>query len=284
MMLAPFDYAAPKSVAEAVKALSTTADSRPLGGGHGLLNAMKLSRRGAALLVDLCRIRELHGVSEVDGAVRIGAATTLGEVVDSPTLRDRQPVLARAAAAAVDAQVRNRATVGGTLASRLAASDLAAALLLVDATVGIAGPTGERVVSLDDFYAANGPALTAGEIITSVTVPAAATAKTETAYLKVSDRATLQPICGLAAGVTVGRDGKFKTVRLAVTGATHWPTRLRAAEQALTGTRAPVETGSLPVGPAEAFVDDASASATYRAHLTRVLIGRALARASGPPA
>ena len=100
-----------------------------------------------------------------------------------------------------------------------------------------------------------------------------------TAYEKVTDRTTLEPVCGVAAGARLAADGTLDSVRLALTGATFRPVRLTDAERALTGTRLPVDAEPLPIGELAGFVDDAIASATYRAHLTRVLVKRALSRA-----
>ena len=276
-MLGQFSYSAPQSVSAAVAALAATPGSKALAGGQGLLTMMKLGRANPPLLVDLGRIAALRGVADADGRQRIGALTTLAELLDAPTVRDRYPALVEAARTTGDAQLRNRATVGGALASRSAAADIAAVLLLYGASLTIAGPGSERTLPLTDFYAGPDPALAADEIITAVELPVAAP-NGAGAYEKVYDRATLQPVCGVAADVSLAKDGTVRVARLAVTGATRRPTRLTAAERALAGATVPVDTSTLPVGDADAFVDDVVASAVYRAHLTRVLIGRAVAR------
>lgn len=281
-MLAPFDYLAPGSLAGAVAALAATPGSQPLAGGQLLLPAMKTHRAAPPQLVDLRRIGRLHGVRPAPpGQLWIGALTTLDELLEQPVGGHRSGgALVEAARASGDPQFRNRATVGGCLATRRAAPHLAAALLVAEATLVLVGGTGERVVSAEEFYAGGrpGPAgghpgLAAGEILTEIRLPVAT--MTGSGYEVVADRASGHPICGVAVAVTRDRHGTLTAVRIAVTGATGRPARLRAAERALVGSG----TGArLPVGPARAYLDDDRASAGYRRHLTRVLIGRAFAR------
>lgn len=261
-MLAEFEYAAPVTVPEAVAALAATIGSRPMSGGHGVLASMRVRRESPPLLVDLGRIAAMRGVADTgDGGLRIGALTTLAELTG---LDDRYAAVGEAARATGDAQMRNRGTVGGSLASRRVAGHLSAALLAAGATLTVTGAGGERVVAMADFYRPDGPALGAGDIITAVELPPVP-AGARTAYETAADRATLEPVCGVAVGVLPG------VVRIAVTGATRHPIRLADA-------RPPVDVAALPIGPDDWYVDDAVASAEYRRHLTRVLIGRALTR------
>jgi carbon-monoxide dehydrogenase medium subunit len=278
-MLAEFDYLAPESVGAAVAALSATADGRPLAGGHGLLTSMKRRRQSPSLLVDLRRIGDLHGVSETAGDLCIGALTTLTQLLDRPGLALRHPALVEAVRATGDPQLRNRGTVGGSLATRHACADVSAPLLLADAAVTVVGPDGERTLPLVDLYRTGGPPLGLSELVTAIHLPALPVGL-GSAYEKVTDRTTLEPVCGVAAGARLAADGTLDSVRLALTGATFRPVRLTDAERALTGTRLPVDAGPLPIGELAGFVDDAIASATYRAHLTRVLVRRALNRAA----
>jgi carbon-monoxide dehydrogenase medium subunit len=270
MIMTKFDYLAPTSVEEAAAALAPTG-ARALSGGQGLLTAMKLGRTSPATLVDLGRIPELAGVRlQPDGGLRIGATTTLTDL--ALALTDPTPgyaALFAAATAIADTQIRNRATVGGSLADRYSPSDLAAALLVLAGRVHVAGRTGRRIVSLTDFYTPDGPVLTGSEFIVAVEVPAPED-DLRTAYVRMTDRATLSPVVGVAVAITGAR------ARIAVTGATAWPRRIPEAE-AGAGARPghPVD----DVGPDSRFRDDDVASAAYRAHLTRVIAGRALARA-----
>jgi carbon-monoxide dehydrogenase medium subunit len=277
-MLATFDYLAPGTLADAVAALAATPGSQPLAGGQGLLPAMNDGREAPPLLVDLRQIGALQGIEEAGGGgLRIGALTTLDTLLDHPALNGRHTALIEAARASGDPQLRNRATIGGCLADPRVAADLAAPLLAAEAMLTLAGAAGERVVSADELYRAD-PAVAAGEIITLVQLPDIP-AGAGSAYEKLADFATGEPICGVAVIAARRRNGTLERVRVAVTGAARRPTRLVEAEQALTGRKAPVDTSELPVGPADGYLGDARASAGYRAHLTRVLAGRAAGRA-----
>src|SRR2546421_1359460 len=172
VMLAEFDYLVPESVGDAVAALSATADGRPLAGGHGLLTSMKRRRQSPSLVVDLRRIGDLRGVSESTGDLCIGALTTLTQLLDRPGLARRHPALIEAVRVTRDPQLRNRGTVGGSLATRHACADLSAPLLLADAAVTVVGPDGERTLPLADFYRTDRPPLGLSELVTVVHLPA----------------------------------------------------------------------------------------------------------------
>jgi carbon-monoxide dehydrogenase medium subunit len=267
MIMTEFDYRAPTSVPDAVAALAATG-ARALSGGQGLLTAMKLGRTSPATLVDLGRIPELAGVQlQPDGGLRIGATATLTEL--ALALTDLAPAysgLFAAATAIADTQIRNRATVGGSLADRYSPSDIAAALLVLAGRVQVAGKSGRRTVTLSDFYTPDGPLLTDSEFIVAIEVPAPED-DLRTAYERTTDRATLSPVVGVAVALTGPQ------IRIAVTGATPWPRRIIEAE----ATARPGHSVD-DVGPDSRFRDDDVASATYRAHLTRVIAGRTLAR------
>ncbi|MDY7089907.1 MAG: FAD binding domain-containing protein [Actinomycetota bacterium] len=268
MIMTEFDYLAPATVDEAVTALAPIG-ARALSGGQGLLTAMKLGRTSPATLVDLSRIPELGGVQLLPGGgLRIGAVATLTEL--ALALTDTVPgysALLAAATAIADTQIRNRATVGGSLADRYSASDIAAALLALGGRVQVAGKSGRRTIALNDFYTPTGPLLAESEIIVAVEVPAPED-DLRAVYERTTDRATLSPVVGVAVALTGPQ------IRIAVTGATPWPRRIHEAEESALPGRTVVH-----VGPESRFRDDDVASAAYRAHLTRVIAGRALARA-----
>jgi aerobic carbon-monoxide dehydrogenase medium subunit len=176
--------------------------------------------------------------------------------------------LLAAATAIADTQIRNRATIGGSLADRYSPSDIAAALLVLRARVLVAGRTGPQMVALTDFYTPDGPVITESEIVVSVEVPAPEEGL-QTVYERTTNRATLSPVVGVAVALA------GKQVRVAVTGATPWPRRILEAENPPARPGRTVD----DVGPDARFRDDDVASAAYRAHLTRVLAARALTRA-----
>jgi carbon-monoxide dehydrogenase medium subunit len=299
MMLAEFEYTAPRNLREAVAALKTNVGSRPLAGGQGLVPSMASRREGPALVVDLRRIEELRGVSRIGGAVgagvdreaavRVGALTTLAELVE-PSLPFVPPAaLLDAVRSTGDPQLRNRATIGGSVACRHRASDIAAVLVMLGAAVTVAGAAGQRVVAVEEFLGAGGPAFTSDEVVVAVELPEAR-AGVGTAYERVHDRATLQPVCGVAVSVTTTAKGAIDTARVVVIGVTNAPTRLADAERSLVGRTPPVDTSELPLDvgvfgdPLDARdVDllnlDPWSDSAYRVELTRVLIGRAVERA-----
>jgi carbon-monoxide dehydrogenase medium subunit len=273
-------YAAPRSVEDAVALLTKNPEARVLAGGHGLL--VEPGRRGIAgkLLVDLGRIQGLDGIErEKDGAVKIGAMATLAAIAASDAVKAASPMLADAAASIGDIQMRNRATLGGTLASSDPEAVLPAIALALEAVVHVSGPTGTRSAA-----APEGPPrkpLGAGEVITAITFPAAAK-RSGAAYEAFTNPATLSALCGVAAAVTLGADGTVSSCRLALTGATDRPERLPAVEQLLSGKRPDATTLSAAAaraGEGLAFRGDVMASAEYRAHLARVLTERAVRKA-----
>lgn len=279
MIPAPFDYAAPDSLEEAVALLAANPGARVLAGGDSLLRAMKLRQIRPAQLVDLRRIRGLRGIEARDGGgLGIGAMTTRADIAAHDGLRQSYAAVAEAAAALGDPQVRNRATLGGCLCVE-EGDDLGAAMLAFDASVSLIGPDGRRVVATGEFLNAAGPRQ--GEILASVELPAVP-GRQGSAYVSMRHPATLEAVCGVAARVNLSADGTVQECRVAVVGATSGPTRLHTMEAALQGRRASGE--QIAAAAAEAtqglsFRSDLFASAEYRGHLTRVLARRALARA-----
>lgn len=279
-----FDYARPASLDEAIDLLAANAGARALAGGHSLLLEPNRSRLPAALLVDLRKLPGLNGVQagEQDGSVAIGAMTPLERIAGSALLQERYPALAEAAQSIGDAQVRNRATLGGNLADNDPGSDLVAAILALNAAIQLAGPRGLRALPADQF--STGPfqtALSQGELITGVTL-AAPPAHTGSAYEKFTHPATRYAVCGVAAAVTLTTDGVVSACRIGVTGATTYPQRLHAAEAALVGQWPDdpiLELASEQAREGLAYNSDPFASAVYRSHLLGVLTVRALRRA-----
>lgn len=230
-----FDYHAPTSVPEALALLGRLgADAKLLAGGHSLLPMMKLRFAQPAHLIDLNRIDALRGIREEGGTVVIGAMTVENDVIASPVLQARVPLLSEAARQIADPQVRNRGTIGGDIAHGDPANDHPALSLAVDATFVLEGPQGRREVKADDFYL--GPYMTAlaeDEILTEIRVPAFA-ARTGSAYAKLKRKTGDWATAG--AAVVLRLDGeRVAAIRIALTNVA--PTALRApdAEAALLG-------------------------------------------------
>jgi carbon-monoxide dehydrogenase medium subunit len=277
MRPAEFTYHRPSSVDEAVSLLDE--DSRPLAGGHSLIPLLKLRLATPSALVDLSRIPGLVGISEAGGGLTIGALTTHAAVAESEVVRARCPVLAETAAQIGDVQVRNRGTIGGSLAHADPAADYPTVLKALGATITAAGREGERQIAADDlFLGILTTDLAPGELITSVSVPGTATG-TGAAYVKHRHPASFYAVVGVAAVVSVD-GGTCTAATVTVGGVTSPPVHATAAAAALTGGPGTAEA----IAAAAERVPEAIGSATgdtyasgeYRTHLARVLAARAL--------
>lgn len=261
-----FDYHRPSSVDEAV-ALLANEDVKALAGGQTLIPTLKQRLAMPEALVDLGRIEALKGIRKEGDAVVIGAATTHAEVAASDVVRGAIPALADLAGRIGDAQVRNRGTLGGSVANADPAADYPAAVVGLGATIH----TNKRTIAGDDFFTALfETALDEGELITAVSFPIPQAA----AYAKFA-----HPASGYAvAGVMVARIGGG--VRVGVTGAGPSAFRATAIEQALAGSFT-AEAAKGVAMPADGLNSDIHASSDYRAALISVLAGRAVAACGG---
>lgn len=281
--MSSFGYAAPQTLSEAIALLTQNSGARVLAGGHRLLVEPERSRLPGSLLVDLGKVDGLASIAaQSDGAIEVGAMTTLTALAANDAVRKTRPALAEAARITEDAQIRNRATLGGNLAGADPEADVAAPVIALDAKVQITGSNGVRTIAAEDLITAPFQnSLGAGDIITGLSFPAIAD-NSGSAYERIKHPATLRAICGVAASVTLTAEGAVKSCRLAVTGATDHPARLHAVENALLGKRPgkdALATAIAAAGEGLTFRGDHFASAEYRRHLTRVLAGRALQRA-----
>src|SRR3990172_7236579 len=279
MYAANFDYYLPKTVAEAVELLRKNKNARVLAGGHSLLPSMKLRVSTPAALVDIGRLKGLAGIKVGKKEVKIGALTTHAMIAGSEALRKACPILAEAAALVGDVQVRNRGTLGGSLAHADPAADYPTVMMAVEATITATGPKGDREVGADKFFKdLFTTALKPGEILTSVSVPAYGGMKgMGGAYLKHRHPASSYAVVGVAAMVGL-KNGKVARVSLVVGGATANPMHAQAAEAALMGM-APDEANIAAAADKvdiQATMSDTYASAEYRSHLAKVLAKRAL--------
>src|SRR6266498_3282155 len=176
MRPAEFIYRRPASLDEAVSTLAELEDSRPLAGGHSLLPMMRLRLSTPQALVDLGGITGLDGIAEDNDGVRIGALATHAAVAESELVQERCAVLAETAALVGDRQVRNRGTIGGSVAHADPSADYPTLLKALGATITATGKDGERQIAADDFFVdIFTTALEPGELVTGVTVPATAT-------------------------------------------------------------------------------------------------------------
>jgi carbon-monoxide dehydrogenase medium subunit len=277
---AEFTYHRAASIDEAVALLSELEDSQPLAGGHSLLPAMKIRFSIPGALVDIGRIAELGGISADGSGVRIGATTTHAEIASSELVRSSCLALAEAASIIGDRQVRNRGTIGGSLAHADPGADEPTVMSALGASIDVAGPGGRRSIPAGEFFTGLfSTALEPGELITSVHVPPAA-AGTASAYVKHKHPASGYAVVGVAAVASV-EGGSCTAAKLVAGGLTGAPVDVPVA--GLVGTSGSAEdiataAGAVP-GALTGVIGDTYASAEYRTHLATVLAKRALAKA-----
>lgn len=271
MIPVAFEYVRVRDLGEAIEALARYGEeARVLAGGHSLLPAMKLRLAQPKVVVDIGRIAELREIREEEGRIRIGALVTHGEIESSALLSRSCPLLPEVASRIGDLQVRNRGTIGGSLAHADPAADWPAAVLALEAEIAVAGPQGMRTVRAEEFFIdLFQTMLRPGEILTEVRVPPT---ERGVAYEKFAQKASGFALCGAAAAVVDG------TARVALTGVAAKAYRARATEEALQGGAPPAEAAVRATEGVEPL-GDLHASAEYRAHLARVLVRRALERA-----
>lgn len=280
----PFDYQVPDSVAEALTLLAGVPDeTKALAGGHSLLPLMKLRLAAPRLLVDLRRLRdELAGVRAADGGLAVGALTTYYTLEGDPLVVQRYPMLSEAASGIGDLQVRNRGTIGGSLAHADPAGDLPAVALALDAEVEAASQSGHRRIPAGEFFQGlYSTALAPGELLTAVHLPAPAP-RSGAAYAKFRNPASGYAVVGVAAVLALDAAGAVASARVAVTGVGDAAYRAAATEAALSGEQPTAERLKAAAAHAAdgiAALDDLYASAAYRTHMTQVYAERALSAA-----
>jgi aerobic carbon-monoxide dehydrogenase medium subunit len=279
MIPAEFDYIAVDTVEDAIRALSDGGeDAKLLAGGHSLIPLMKLRLAAPSLLVDLRQVSGLSGVKRSNGEWTIGALTPHAVLEHTPELG----VVSRAAATIADPQVRNRGTIGGSVAHGDPASDLPGVLLACEASVSVQGPNGSRTIAAADLFEDYmQTAIGHDEVVVSISVPALD--GYGVAYQKFNRRSEDWAMVAVSAVVKVS-DGVCEDVRVGLTNMGSVPLRASAAEDALRGQAPSAERVAAAAEHAAEGTDppaDLNASADYKAHLARVLCGRALREAAG---
>ena len=260
-----FNYHRPASLDAAASVLSGAGEAKLVAGGMSLIPTLKLRLAQPSDLIDLSAIADLKGISEQGGNIVIGAMTTHAEVAGNATVKAKIPALADLAEGIGDVQVRNRGTLGGSIAHNDPAADYPGALLGLGATVR----TNKREIIADDFFTGMfETALGEDEIVTAVVFPV----PDKAAYAKFANPASRYAIVGVL--VSQGADG----VRVAVTGAGPSVFRIPEMETALASNFVAAAIESISV-PADGLNSDIHASAEYRAHLVGVMARRAVAAA-----
>ncbi len=257
-----FSYHRPASLDEAVAALKGGEDVKVMGGGMTLIPTLKQRLAQPSDVVDLGGIGALKGISEEGGAIVVGATTTHAEVAADATVQNRIPALAALADGIGDVQVRNRGTLGGSIANNDPAADYPGALVGLGASVR----TNKREIAADDFFTGMfETALDEDEIITAVSFPV----PDKAAYAKFPNPASRYAIVGVF--VSQGSAG----VRVAVTGAGPCVFRASEMESALASDFTPSAIEGVST-PNDSLNRDIHASAEYRAHLIGVMARRAV--------
>jgi len=281
MYAAAFEYHAPSTVNDALALLAQHGgDAKILAGGQSLIPLMKLRLASPPVLIDLGRVTELVGIREEPGALVIGAMTTHHAIEASPLVRSRLPLLSDVAAAIGDLQVRNRGTIGGSLAHADPAADWPAALLALDAEVTAVSRSKRTIPASAFFRDLLTTALEPGEILTSIRVPVPAAGGH--AYAKVRQPASGFALVGIAVQLAI-EAGKIRSAAVGVTGVAATPYRAAATERQL-ANRAP--DADAIAAAAEHVVDgvevlsDLRASSEFRSQLARVHAKRAITAAS----
>jgi aerobic carbon-monoxide dehydrogenase medium subunit len=270
---AEFEYKRPASLDEAIGLLAENGDTRVLAGGHSLLPMMKLRLAEPAVIVDIGQLPGLEGISQEGDELRIGARTTHASVAASELVREKCRVLATTAEGIGDRQVRNRGTIGGSLAHADPGADYPTVVTALGATVVVRGPNGEREIAADDFFTGVfTTALQQGELVTAVRIRTVWSA----AYVKHRHPASGYAVAGVA--VVVLPDG----ARIVVGGVTGTPVRAAEAEQVMEIGIAPVDEAAIEAvaekvpAALSGALSDTYASGEYRVHLAQVLARRAI--------
>ena len=283
MYPAPFEYFAPGTVEEALELLARYGDdAKVLAGGQSLIPMMKLRIAAPRFLIDVNRISSLTGIREVGGRLVLGAMCRHAEIASSPLIRHRLPLMTDAADVTADVQVRNRGTVGGSLAHADPAGDWPAALLALDADVTVVGPRGSRSMPIRTFIVdAYSTELGPDELLIEIAVPFP-TKPCGGAYIKFEKRAGDFAAASVGVQLQLANDARTERYAISLGAVGPTPIRAHAAETLLHGEAPSADL----LGKAQRLVEDAAqpfadtrGSVDYKRHLAGVLFRRAFDKA-----
>lgn len=278
-----FEYKRADSVSEAIAQMQQHGDgAKVLAGGHSLIPAMKYRLNDPSVLIDLSGVAELKRIRVSEDEIHIGALVTHRQVEQSKEIGAACPALCETASGIGDPQVRNRGTIGGSLAHADPSADYPAIALALNARIDVEGPGGSRSISAADFFTGMfDTALGDNELITGVVFPADG-AGTGTAYAKFPNPASRFAVVGVAASITM-QGGSCSAARVAITGAAPSAFRASAMEDALVGSTldaASIAAACAHTPDPDDLLSDLSGSAAYRAHLCGVMAQRAIEAAA----
>jgi carbon-monoxide dehydrogenase medium subunit len=284
MIPASFDYVAPRNLDEGIRFLEEHGDdAKVLAGGHSLIPLMRLRLATPKYLLDINRVPGLEYIRESDYHLHIGALTRYADVEDSLLIQSRYSALSDAAGHIADPLVRNMGTVGGNICHSDPANDLPATMLALKATMVAVGPSGERVISAEEFFVDTfETALKPTEILREVHIPRTR-AGTGSAYMKLESRAGDLAVVGVAVRLTLDAQGACESVGLGLTAVGTKVIQPKAAEAALTGKKLSDDeirqSASLAAQEAQP-TSDLRGTAEYKREMVRTLAARALRRAA----
>jgi CO/xanthine dehydrogenase FAD-binding subunit len=282
----PFEYAAPGTLAEAVSLLQECeeGEAKILAGGQSLMPLLNMRLARPELLVDLGKLTELDYVRETDAGFAIGSMASKRSIERSPAVRSRQPLLHAATLLVGHPQIRNRGTLGGSMAQADPAAEYPAVALLLDAEIQVTGPDGDRSIRADEFFVTYlTTAIEPAEVLTEVRVPALA-AGTGWSFKEATRRHGDFAMAGAAVTVSLDGGGRCSEPKIVLFGVGPTPLRARVAEEIVTGEqpedRLFAHAGQKASEALEEPLSDIHAPEEYRRHLARVLTQRALAEAT----
>ena len=283
MIPAQFDYQAPKTLNEAINLLAQHPDdAKILAGGHSLIPAMKLRLAQPALLVDIGRIKDLTYIREEGSQILIGATTTHYQLESSALLKKICPLLSECAASIGDVQVRNKGTIGGSLAHADPAGDWPAAIIALRGNMVVTGPSGDRVIAADDFFVdLLTTAMQPSEILREIRIEKPQ-GQVGQAYQKVPHPASGFAVVGVAVTLNLANDGSCQASGIGITGVASKAYRATGVESALANKKLDdslIAEAASHASDGQDANSDLHASGDYRRHLAQVYTRRAIATA-----
>ena len=283
MIPASFEYQAPKTLDEALRLLGRHGDeAKILAGGHSLLPMMKLRLASPRYLIDIGRLRGLDYIREDGDHIAIGALATHAQIAASELLHEKCPLLPETAVEIGDMQVRNRGTIGGSLAHADPAADYPAAILALDAELIVQSGSGKRAIPAAEFFVdLLSTQVRPGEILTEVRVPVRRAGE-GCAYCKFHQPASGFATVGAAARIVASKEGKIEDIALGMTGVGSKAYRASAVEKALRGKKADddiIATACAKAAQGVEPLSDIFASSEYRRAMASVFAHRAISAA-----
>ena len=279
MIPGSFEYYSPRSLSDAVKFLSEHKDDvKILSGGQSLLPLMKMRLAKPGYLLDIGRIPGLDTIVEEGDHLIIGGLVTYTQMESSDLLKKRCPLLPQTATTVADVQVRNRGTIGGSIAHADPAGDMPATILALDAEIKAVGPNGESWIKAEDFFLGLlMSALEPDQIVTAVKVPV--TGSDKTAYAKAAPRSSGFAVVGVAVRMAVDASGTCSRIAVGLTGLTDKAYRAERVEKMLAGKKLEpqlIEAAALEATRNVDVIEDINGSSEYRAHLAHVYVARTI--------